>query len=101
MKQLVDFNVAKLLKEKGFNEHCIYYYDNNGKLYGMFPIFQNSRPRCSKLGYACCNSHLAIRWLKEVAHCNITEDTKNMSDKALNTLILKQLKRIKRVDGMI
>ena len=99
-EQFVDFEVAKLLQENGFNEHCDHYYDKNGKLYGMYPIFQNSRQSCSKLGYACCNPHFAIRWLKEIAHCNITENTRNMSDKELNMFILKQLKRIKRINCM-
>ncbi len=100
-EQFIDFEVAQLLQKKGFNEHCDHFYDKNGKLHGAYPVFQNSRIYCSKLGYACCNPHFAIRWLKEVAHCNITEDTKNMSDSEINKLILKHLKSIGKQTNML
>ena len=95
-EQFVDFEVAKLLKEKGFNEHCTHFYDKKGKLHGMFPIFQNSRTSCSKLGYAAPHPAFAIRWLKEIRHCFITIDVRNASDTELNTFLLKRLKRLKK-----
>ena len=94
-EQFVDFKIAKLLKEKGFNEHCDHFFDKDGKLYGAFPIFQNSRTPCSKLGYATCHPKLAIRWLMEKHHCSITIDTRNASDTEFNAFILKCLKGLK------
>lgn len=32
MNKEVNFEIAKLLKEKGFKQPCFYYYDKNGKL---------------------------------------------------------------------
>ena len=47
----VSFEVAKLLKEKGFNFQCEHYYDENGRLDGDF----TTKP------YPC-PTHTQIQW---------------------------------------
>ena len=57
------FEVAKLLKEKGFNEEVISYYDTDGQGYFI-------SPRECNIGtgsvYAAPTHQMAMAWLREV-----------------------------------
>ena len=63
----VSFEIAKLLKEKGFNEKVICYYDDGGSLnLNKFVEFQ-----CCNQGYgsgvfAAPTLLMAMKWLREV-----------------------------------
>ena len=64
----VSFEVAKLLKEKGFNEKVISYYDTEGQGYFI-------SPRKCNIGtgsvYAAPTQAMAMKWLREVYNINI------------------------------
>ena len=63
------FEVAKLLKEKGFNEEVISYYDTDGQGYFI-------SPRECNIGtgsvYAAPTHQMAMKWLREVHNICIT-----------------------------
>ena len=65
----VSFEVAKLLKEREFNEPCRAYWDNQPKL-DMHTLFFSVEPiRNSKLvvnDVSCPTHQRAIKWLREV-----------------------------------
>ena len=66
----VSFDVAKLLKEKGFNELCYEWYNPFGSHYNSAFAFNNE-------GYKNVNKicaptqQMAMRWLREVHNINI------------------------------
>ena len=68
----VSFEVAKLLKEKGFDEYCHYFYDcetpNTGylsnKKYGE--SIHNSKVYDGRNLVACPTHQVAMAWLREV-----------------------------------
>lgn len=64
----VSFEVAKLLKEKGFNEPCFYYY-KDGNL--MFSPFLKGRNSYQTDTYSAPTLQMAMRWLREVHHLYI------------------------------
>ena len=59
----VSFETAKLLKEKGFNEEVISYYDTGGQGYFI-------SPRECNIGtgsvYAAPTIQMAMKWLREI-----------------------------------
>lgn len=67
----VSFEVAKLLKEKGFNESCYRYYDNKGDICGKYinpdiPFNYSSVPY-----YLCPSQPMVMKWLRRVHNVNI------------------------------
>lgn len=74
----VSFEVAKLLKEKGFDEDCRYFYDcatpNTGylsnKRYGEY--IHNSKVVYDGRNLAACPTHqMAMAWLRQTHKINI------------------------------
>lgn len=69
----VSFEIARLLKEKGFNEKVICYYDDGGSLnLNKFVEFQ-----CCNQGYgsgvfAAPTLQMVMKWLREVHNICIT-----------------------------
>ena len=61
--------VSKLLKEKGFNEPCFYYY-KDGVL--MFSPFLKGRNSYQTNTYSAPTHQMAIAWLREVHNICIT-----------------------------
>ena len=62
----VSFEVANLLKEKGFNEPCYRWYDTKGDVCAKFinpdiPLDYSSREY-----YLCPSLSMAMKWLREV-----------------------------------
>ena len=60
------YEVAKLLKKKGFNEPCYRWYDGNGDICAKFitpdvPLDYFSRER-----YLCPTHQMTMKWLREV-----------------------------------
>lgn len=71
----VTFEIAKLLEEKGFDEHCDYVYDGTTLkwLFGMFIFFKEPSDTNSKLkeyghdGIVTAPTvQMALKWLREV-----------------------------------
>lgn len=63
----VSFETAKLLKEKGFDEPCYAYYEDNGyflKSHSSNAIGNITNP-CF-FGVAASTQQMAMRWLREV-----------------------------------
>lgn len=71
MKQItedyVSYEIAKLLKEKGFNEDVTTFYNSNGKFeYCSFPLNHNLDIGS---GFTSAPAQsLALKWLREVHH---------------------------------
>lgn len=83
MEQLVSFEVAKLLKEKGFNEAYNYAYINGKKKpqklinkynYTYYKNLLKQNPRHVELKeiYISPSQSLAQKWLREVHNIDIT-----------------------------
>ena len=88
---LVGLEVAKLLKENGFQEFCFYYYDKNGKI--NEPFLENGSSKDVEfkvtltdllenhnyiynyyLTYSAPTLSLAQKWLREVHNIHIIID---------------------------
>lgn len=83
---MCSFEVAKLLKEAGFDEPCLRYFDTNTEdedLDYVLRIWSNEvRVPNSKLldtEYACCTHQMAERWLREVKKYHIEIRFTNIS----------------------
>lgn len=72
------YEVAKLLKEKGFDEYCRYFYDCNtpdtgylsNKRYGEY--IHNSKVYDGRNLAACPTHQMAMAWLREMHKIMIT-----------------------------
>lgn len=68
----VSFEVAKLLKEKGFNEPTFTYYNNNGELMNSCHFCGNYTLGCfnvvkdEKVNCAAPTHQMVMKWLREV-----------------------------------
>lgn len=68
----VSFEVAKLLKEKGFDELCYQKYDSDGELSFNHVGYINSEKPCDDF-YALSPTHqMAMAWLREKHNICIT-----------------------------
>ena len=68
------FEVAKLLKEKGFNEPCYRWYNAKGDVCVKF-INPDIPLDCSSRKYYLCPSQsMAMKWLREVHQLHISVD---------------------------
>lgn len=64
----VSFEVAKLLKEKGFDEPCIALYEEKVLHINTLCDYYNSELS----SYVCAPTHqMAMKWLREVHHIHI------------------------------
>jgi hypothetical protein len=61
----VSFEVAKLLKEKGFDEFTFSNYNENGIIQ-----FNEVETRVAK-GYQRPTHQMALKWLRKVYHCHV------------------------------
>ena len=71
----VDFETAKLLKEKGFHEPCIATYNLTTKDFAAEKIYQDWTT-CWKTHVSAPTHQMACKWLREVhnKHCDIGYD---------------------------
>ena len=68
----VSFETAKLLKEKGFNEEVICYYDDGGSLnLNKFVEFQCCNEGYGSDVFAAPTLQITMKWLREVHHLYI------------------------------
>ena len=68
----VSFEVAKLLKEKGFNEYCLKnYWSSDKELHDWkweLSYNRNSDGNCNTKDCAAPTLQMAMKWLREVHH---------------------------------
>ena len=88
-EEYVSFETAKLLKERGFNEDCDYFYDKEKEFHGCYSGldvnnidnccgYESWNPECSAPSQA-----VAMRWLREKYHLYIeicTDKAHNFKD---------------------
>ena len=80
-EQYVEFETAKLLKEKGFDALCttFYYVDTPTKVIHQFQNDENEVQYVDINEYPCAilapTQQMAMRWLREVHNYNIEVDT--------------------------
>lgn len=67
----VSFEVAKLLKEKGFDESCWLKYDNEGYLSFNHVGYINSEEACDDFCALAPTHQMAMAWLREVHKLHI------------------------------
>lgn len=59
------FEVAKILKEKGFNDPCLRVYDKNGIISIRYLGFDIPHNYTNSLLYLCPTHQMAMAWLRE------------------------------------
>ena len=68
----VSFEVAKLLKEKGFNWECTHYYDDDGTMHKALDyVRQNDEDEDDNDECLCPTQQKAMRWLREIKNIDI------------------------------
>ena len=76
----VSFDIAKRLKEKGFNEECFGYYNRDGQIDTTFGRWYNDAFIIGSY-VAAPTQQMAMRWLREqkgiFIAINLTRDGKN------------------------
>lgn len=76
----VSFEIAKLLKEKGFNESCHCYYTDKGKFVDMaWNLYEKHNTNSELNDFSFCSAptlQMTMKWLREVhnKHCDIGYD---------------------------
>lgn len=61
----ISFEVAKLLKEKGFNNPCLRVYDNKGIICIRYTGFDVPHDYFNRQLYLCSTHQMAMKWLRE------------------------------------
>ena len=90
----VSFEIANLLKEKGFDEPCHAYYEDNGTFresYSACAIRNITNP-CF-FGIASPTLQMAMKWLRKVhnLYTNIWADPKDAENNDFNTIFRAQV----------
>lgn len=60
----ITFEQSKLLKEKGFNEHCTSYYTENNDLYEDVGNYNNEDVDKELVHYSRPEQHIVVEWLR-------------------------------------
>jgi hypothetical protein len=68
----VSFEVAKLLREKGFDESCYQKYDDEGYLSFNYVGYINDDKLCEDFYALAPTLQMAMKWLREVYHIEIS-----------------------------
>ena len=107
--EIVSLETAMLLKEKGFNEPCSYYYEDD-ELYKLAYYHGDGT------GFVCNNSHisdrflceemqctaptqsLAQKWLREVHHITFNANPHSDNDEIIYVVTIKVISIKKHID---
>ena len=107
--EIVSFETAMLLKEKGFNEPCSYYYENND-LYklgyyhgdGTGLVCNNSpidgRFLCEKMQCTAPTQSLAQKWLRETRNITFNANPHSNDGKIIYVVTIKVISSNKYID---
>ena len=107
--EIVSFETAMLLKEKGFNEPCSYYYENNdlyklayyhgegtGFVRNNSPI--DGRFLCEKMQYTAPTQSLAQKWLRETRNITFNANPHSNDGKIIYVVTIKVISSNKYID---
>ena len=106
--QIVSFETAMLLKEKGFNEPCCRFYED-GKLNEIRPYaeyetlfvsndFPNKRLYCDGMQCTAPTQSLAQRWLREAHHITFNANPHSNNGEIVYVVTIKVISNKKHVD---
>jgi hypothetical protein len=72
-EDFVSFEVAKLLKERGFNADINLWYDKDGNIFDCYKyeISRNWRVKAQQEVYFCPTLQMAMKWLRKVYNFHI------------------------------
>lgn len=107
--EIVSFETAMLLKEKGFNEPCPYYYEDD-KLYKLgyyhgdgtgyarnnSPI--NDRLLCEEMQCTAPTQSLAQKWLRETRNITFNANPHSNDGKIIYVVTIKVISSNKYID---
>ena len=107
--EIVSFETAMLLKEKGFNEPCSYYYENNdlyklGYYHGDGTGFSrndapiNDRLLCEKMQCTAPTQSLAQKWLRETRNITFNANPHSNDGKIIYVVTIKVISSNKYID---
>ena len=107
--EIVSFETAMLLKEKGFNEPCSYYYENN-ELYklcyyqgdGTGFVCNNSpisdRLSCEEMQCTAPTQSLAQKWLRESRSITFNANSHSNNGEIIYVVTIKVISSNKYID---
>ena len=107
--EIVSFETAMLLKEKGFNEPCSYYYedddlyklgyyhgDGTGLVCNNSPI--DGRFLCEKMQCTAPTQSLAQKWLRETRNVTFNANPHSNDGKIIYVVTIKVISSNKYID---
>ena len=107
--EIVSFETAMLLKEKGFNEPCPCFYEDNelcklshyqgdgtGFVRNNSPI--NDRLLCEEMQCTAPTQSLAQRWLRETHHITFNANPHSDNHEIIYVVTIKVISNKKHVD---
>ena len=107
--EIVSFETAMLLKEKGFNEPCSYYYEDDelyklayyhgdgaGFVCNNSPI--NDRLLCEEMQCTAPTQSLAQKWLREIHNITFNANPHSNDGKIVYVVTIKVISNKKHVD---
>ena len=107
--EIVSFETAMLLKEKGFNEPCSHYYEDNdlyklGYYHGEGTGFvRNNSPidgrlLCEKMQCTAPTQSLAQKWLRETRNITFNANPHSNDGKIIYVVTIKVISSNKYID---
>lgn len=107
--QIVSLETAMLLKEKGFNEPCCRFYEDNelyelnyyqgngaGFVSNNSPI--NDRLYCEEMQCTAPTQSLAQKWLREVHHITFNANPHSDNEEIIYVVTIKVISNKKHID---
>ena len=107
--EIVSFETAILLKEKGFNEPCSYYYEDDelyklcyyqgngtGFVRNSSPI--NDRLSCEEMQCTAPTQSLAQKWLRETRNITFNANPHSNDGKIIYVVTIKVISSNKYID---
>ena len=107
--QIVSFETAMLLKEKGFNEPCcrfyednelreLNYYQGNGAGFVRNNSSIDDRLYCEEMQCTAPTQSLAQKWLREVHYITFNANPHSDNEKIIYVVTIKVISNKKHVD---
>ena len=108
-EEIVSFETAMLLKEKGFNEPCSYYYEDDelyklGYYHGDGTGFSrndapiNDRFLCEEMQCTAPTQSLAQKWLRETRNITFNANPHSNDGKIIYVVTIKVISSNKYID---